>query len=146
MPAEVDEPDVQRPELLRPLEVEPLALEDHEVLLLVGGDDDAGLAVGVVPERLPGRMQEVARPLHEGEGPHARVMLVYGDHPAEVDARPDHYADLARQLHVVLHASVAGERRLAPTVLQAARKLPPPHPPGPGDAEAGLIPLDEVWR
>src|SRR5215471_6970702 len=144
--AEVDQAHVQGPQLLGALEVEPLALEDHEVLLLVGGDDDARLAVGVVPEGLPSRVEGMARSFHEGEGPHARVVLVHRDHPAQVDARPDHHADLARQLHVVLHAPVAREGRLATAILRAARELAPPHAARPVGAQPGMIALTEMRR
>src|SRR5262250_56679 len=134
------------PPMLGLLEVVPLTLEDHEVLLLVGGDDDARLAVGVVPERLPSRVEGMARSFHEGEGPHARVVLVHWDHPAQVDARPDHHADLARQLHVVLHAPVAREGRFATAILRAARELAPPHAARPVGAQPGMIALTEMRR
>src|SRR4030095_12794652 len=64
--AEVDETHVERAELLRPLEIEPLPLEHDEILLLVGGDDDARLAIGVIPEGLPRRVEEGPRLAHEG--------------------------------------------------------------------------------
>src|SRR5205823_14259228 len=49
MAAEVDQPHVERAQLLRPLQIQALALEDDEVLLLVGRDEDGGLAIGVIP-------------------------------------------------------------------------------------------------
>src|SRR2546425_5778478 len=62
--AKIDQPHVQRAELLRALEVEPLAFEDDQVFLLVGRDDDAGLAVAVIPERLPDGVERVLRLPH----------------------------------------------------------------------------------
>ena len=141
---EVDEADVERTELLRALEIQPLALEDDEVFLLIGRDDDARLPVAVIPQRLPGRVQSMPRLLHEGECPHTRVGFRDRHHPAQVDARADHHPDLAGQLDIVLDAPVAGQGRLAATELRAAGEPAPPHAPGPLGAEAGVVGLAEV--
>ena len=104
MAAEVDDPHVHHAELLRSLIVQPVFLEDNEVLKLVDGDDGGQPSPEIVVEVMVPTRQEIRLFPEDVEGPHPCVDVVHRDPPSDVHVGADGDAHDAGELDVVVVA------------------------------------------